>query len=103
MISKDVFWKQGLIFGLMVWIPAMGGCLPTVVIIDRPSVIEEESAGEWMDVEQELSLLHARIQPPVHVRERSRVTRRGSGDESDVPAMRFLPTGGNQNPGSTFQ
>ena len=75
------------------------GCLPTVVIVDRPSVIEEESAGEWLDIEQELSLLRPRIEPAFQLRNRSGVTRSQSPgrDESSLPATGLLPTGQRQD------
>lgn len=74
---------------------ALLGCLPAVVIVDRPSVIEEESAGEWMDIEEELSLLHGRLESTIQVRGRSRVSRGGvsGAEEADLPATRLLPTG----------
>lgn len=39
------------------------GCLPAVVVIDRASVIEEESAGQWADIEAAFDLLHADLYP----------------------------------------
>jgi hypothetical protein len=63
---------------------ALSGCLPNIIIIDRPSVIEEESAGAWIEIEKELSLLHSRIEP---VREVQRQ------DEKTEDALRVLPTG----------
>ncbi len=63
---------------------ALAGCVPAVVLVDRPSVIEEESAGEWIDIEEELSLLNPRLSPILQQRD---------GAEAAAPASRLLPTG----------
>jgi hypothetical protein len=61
--------------------------LPTVVIIDRASVIEEESAGNWPDLERELGLMQARMVPDLDLKEK----------EKDASALSLLPTGENTN------
>ena len=63
---------------------ALSGCVPNIIIIDRPSVIEEESAGAWIEIEKDLSLLHSRIEPVRKVQKQ---------DERTEDALRFLPTG----------
>jgi hypothetical protein len=62
----------------------LSGCVPNIIIVDRASVIEEESAGAWIEIEKDLSLLHSRIEP---VREVQRQ------DERTEDALRVLPTG----------
>lgn len=62
----------------------LSGCVPNIIIVDRPSVIEEESAGAWIEIEKELSLLHSRIEPVREVRRQ---------DEKSEDALRVLPTG----------
>lgn len=52
------------LFALAIWaIACCVGCLPTLVVIDRASVIEEESAGQWADIERAFDLLHADLYP----------------------------------------
>ncbi len=63
---------------------ALTGCVPNIIIVDRPSVIEEESAGAWIEIERELSLLHSRIEPVRKVQ---------GQDEKTEDALRVLPTG----------
>ncbi len=59
MIDRRMPW---LCAGLMLQLGVMG-CLPAVVIVDRASVIEEESAGQWGNIEKELGLLETNIYP----------------------------------------
>lgn len=47
-------------------------CLPAVVIVERSSVIEEESAGSWPLLERELGLYEARLEPQITGGEYSR-------------------------------
>ncbi len=30
-----------------------GGCAPTLYLIDRPTILEEQAAGDWHDLERE--------------------------------------------------
>lgn len=62
----------------------LNGCIPNIVIVDRPSVIEEESAGAWIEIERELSLLHSRIEPVRDVK---------AQDGKVEDALSVLPTG----------
>jgi hypothetical protein len=62
---KSLSFVRRFLFGVSLLLIAIGasGCLPAVVIVDRASVIEEESAGQWADIEQAFDLLHADFYP----------------------------------------
>lgn len=61
-------------------------CVPTLVIVDRASVIEEESAGDWPEIERDLGLLEANLEPAVQLLDQG----------SASPALKILPTGGHK-------
>jgi hypothetical protein len=50
------------VFGLLVLNSA---CVPTLVMIDRTTLIEEESAGDWPDLEKSASQKSVDFRPVV--------------------------------------
>lgn len=52
------------------------GCAPTLYLIDRPTMLEEQAAGEWHDLEKDAETAAVRSKPePIPASEM------GRGDE----------------------
>lgn len=49
----------------MIAFSAVVGCVPTLVVIDRTTLIEEESAGDWPDVEKTFNQKSVDFRPVV--------------------------------------
>ena len=39
---------------VLVAVPFLGACSPTIYVVDRHTVLEDEAAGEWPDFEKQM-------------------------------------------------
>jgi hypothetical protein len=51
------------IFTIVSFVALAVGCLPNVYMVDRPTLIEEQAAGDWPDLEKESEAKALKTQP----------------------------------------
>jgi hypothetical protein len=55
--------RVNFIFVAAVFVSAFSSCAPTLYLIDRPTILEEQAAGEWIDLEKETETAILRNKP----------------------------------------